>query len=103
LLWTRGVAARETLSYLDRRGIDAEPALFGAGISRHQLSRDDIGLSVASQYRFLELATAEANDQLLGLHVAAEMDLRAIGLLFYLTESAPTVSEAVENLARYSR
>ena len=32
LLWTRGVAARETLSYLDRRGIDAEPALSGAGI-----------------------------------------------------------------------
>jgi hypothetical protein len=35
--------------------------------------KDDIGLSVASQYRFLELAAAEANDQLLGLHVAAEI------------------------------
>jgi AraC-like DNA-binding protein len=103
LLWTRGVAARETLSYLDRRGIDAEPALFGAGISRLQLSQDDVGLSAASQYRFLELAAAEANDQLLGLHVATEMDLRSIGLLFYLTESAPTVSEALKNLARYSR
>jgi len=103
LLWTRGVAARETLNYLDRRGIDAEPALMGAGISRCQLSQDDIGLSVASQYRFLELAAAEANDQLLGLHVAAEMDLRAIGLLFYLTGSAPTVSEALEHLVRYSR
>jgi AraC-like DNA-binding protein len=103
LLWTRGVAARETLSYLDRRGIDAEPALFEAGISRHQLSQDDIGLSVASQYRFLELAAAEANDQLLGLHVAAEMDIRAIGILFYLTGSSRTVSEALENLARYSR
>jgi hypothetical protein len=56
LLWTRGVAARETLSYLDRRGIDVEPSLFGAGLSRRQLSQDDIGLSVASQYRFLELA-----------------------------------------------
>jgi hypothetical protein len=103
LLWTRGVAARETLSYLEGRGIDAEPALFGAGISRRQLSQDDIGLPVASQYRFLELAAAEANDQLLGLHVAAEMDIRAIGLLFYLTGSSRTVSEALENLARYSR
>ena len=103
LLWTRGVAARETLSYLDRRGIDAEPALSGAGLSRRQLSRDDIGLSVASQYRFLELAATEANDQLLGLHVAAEMDLRSIGILFYLTGSAPTVAEALVNLARYSR
>jgi AraC-like DNA-binding protein len=102
LLWTRGVAARETLSYLDRRGIDAEPALSGAGLSRRQLSRDDIGLSVASQYRFLELAATEANDQLLGLHVAAEMDLRSIGILFYLTGSARTVAEALENFARYS-
>jgi AraC-like DNA-binding protein len=103
LLWTRGAAARETLSYLDRRGIDAEPALVGAGISRLQLLKDDIGLSVASQYRFLELAATRANDQLLGLHVAAEMDLRSIGILFYLTGSASTVSEALENLARYSR
>ena len=103
MLWTRGVAARETLRYLERRGIDTEPALLGAGISRSQLSQDDIGLSVASQYRFLELAAAEADDSLLGLHVAAELDIRAIGILFYLTGSASTVSEALENLARYSQ
>jgi len=103
LLWTRGVAARETLRYLERRGIDTEPALLGAGISRSQLSQDDIGLSVASQYRFLELAAAEADDSLLGLHVAAEMDIRAVGILFYLTGSSRTVSEALENLARYSQ
>ena len=103
MLWTRGVAARETLRYLERRGIDTEPALLGAGISRSQLSQDDIGLSVASQYRFLELAAAEADDSLLGLHVAAEMDVRAVGILFYLTGSSRTVSEALENLTRYSQ
>jgi hypothetical protein len=103
LLWTRGVAARETLSYLDRRGIDAEPALIAAGLSRCQLSRADIGVSAPAQYRLLELAAAEANDSLLGLHVAAEMDLRALGILFYLTEASQTVSEALENLAHYSR
>ena len=103
MLWTRGVAARETLRYLERRGIDTEPALLGAGISRSQLSQDDIGLSVGSQYRFLELAAAEADDSLLGLHVAAEMDIRAVGILFYLTGSSRTVSEALENLARYSQ
>ena len=65
LLWTQGVVARETLSYLDRMGIDAEPALRGAGFSRRQLSRNDIGVSVASQYRFLELAATEADDQLI--------------------------------------
>lgn len=102
MLWTRGVAARETLSYLDRKGIDAEPALFGAGLSRRQLSQEDVGLPVASQYRFLELAATEAHDQLLGLRVAAEMDTRAIGILFYLTGSSRTVAEALENIAHYS-
>jgi len=103
LLWTQGVAARVTLSYLDRRGIDANPALLGAGLSRRHLSRDDLGVSVASQFRFLELAAAEADDSLLGLHVAAEMDTRDIGILFYLTGSSPTVSKALDNLARYSK
>ena len=102
LVWTRGVAARETLRYLDRRGIDAEPALFEAGLSRRQLSENDVGVSVASQYRFLELAATEANDQLLGLHVAAEMDIRAIGILFFLAGSSPTLSGALQNLAHYS-
>lgn len=103
LLWTQGFAARETLSYLERRGIDAEPALRGAGFSRRQLSRNDIRVPVASQYRFLELAATAADDELLGLHVGAEMDLRSMGLLFYLTGSTQTVSKALHHLAYYSK
>jgi AraC-like DNA-binding protein len=38
---------------------------------------------------------------LLGLHVAAEMDVRDIGILFYLTASSATVADALEHLARY--
>ena len=33
-LWSRGTAARETLRYLDRNGIDAEPLLLKAELSR---------------------------------------------------------------------
>jgi AraC-like DNA-binding protein len=101
-LWTRGIAARETLFYLDRHGIDAEPFLSAAGLSRSQLVQEASGASVAAQHRLLELAAVEANDPLLGLHVAAELDLREIGLLFYLAASARTVSDALEYLARYA-
>jgi len=101
-LWTRGIAARETLGYLDRKGIDAEPLLLKAELSRTQLSQDPGGVSAASQHRFLEIAAAEMNDPLLGLHVAAAMDLRGIGLLFYLAASSETVAEALEYLARYA-
>jgi AraC-like DNA-binding protein len=86
---------------LDSNGISAEPLLAKAGLSRGQLLRGEGRVSVASQYRFLELAAAETNNSLLGFHLAAEMDLREAGVLFYLASSA-TVLEAVENLARYA-
>ena len=84
-LWSRDTAARETLRYLDRNGIDAEPLLVKAELSRGQLSLDSGGISVASQHRFLEFAAIETNDPLLGLHVAAEMDLGDAGILIYLS------------------
>jgi AraC-like DNA-binding protein len=101
-LWTRGVAARETLNYLDKRGVDAEPLLSKVELSRRQLQQDLSGVSVASQHRFLELAAIQMNDPLLGLHVAAEIDLRDIGLLFYLAAASATVSQALEYLSRYA-
>jgi len=63
---------------------------------------DSDGISLASQHRFLELAAIETNDSLLGLHVAAAMDLRDAGILFYLTAASTTVAEALEHLARYA-
>ena len=102
VVWTRGIAARETLRYLDRKGIDAEPLLSKSELSRVQLTQDPGKLSAASQHRFLELAAVEADDPLLGLHAAAAMDLREIGLLFYLAASSATVAEALEHLAEYA-
>src|SRR5262245_53388367 len=97
-LWTRGIAARETLRYLDKHAIDAEPLLSRAELSRACVAEDPGGISVVSQLRFLELAASETNDPLLGLHVAAELDMRDIGILFYLVAASPTVAEALEHL-----
>src|SRR6478752_4409438 len=101
-LWTRGIAARETLHYLDKKGVDAEPLLLKAELSRRQLTQDPGGVSVVSQHRFLNLAAIQMADPLLGLHVAAEIDLREIGLLYYLAAASATVSGALEYLARYA-
>jgi len=100
-LRTRGYAARETLGYLDRRGIDTEPLLLNAGFSRRQLAQERGWISVVSQYQFLERAAIVTNNSVLGLHVAAEMELQAGGILFYLAASSATVSEALDNLVRY--
>ena len=100
-LWTRGYAARETLRYLDRRGIDTEPLLIKAGLSRRQLAQERGGISVVSQYRSLEHAAIVTNDSVLGLHVAAEVELRAGGIRFYLAASSASVSEALDIFVRY--
>jgi hypothetical protein len=43
-LWTRGIAARETLYFLDRNGFDAAPLLAEAELSRIQSTQDpDVG------------------------------------------------------------
>jgi AraC-like DNA-binding protein len=102
MLWTRGTAARETLAHLDRAGVDAEPLLSSAGLSRDQLLQESGGVSAAAQYRLLELAATQSNDPLLGLHLAAEMDLRSAGILFYLAASSASVAEALEHLVRYA-
>ena len=101
-LWTRGIAAREALRYLERKGLASEPLLLKAELSRSQLLQDSGGISVASQHRLLELAAIETNDSVLGLHVAAEMDLREAGILFYLAAASATVAEALEHLVRYA-
>jgi len=38
-LWTRGIAARETLRYLDRNGVDAEPVLLRRSVSQDWVTR----------------------------------------------------------------
>lgn len=100
--WTIGIAAIATLRYLDKHGIDTRPILAMAELSRRQLSENSGRISAVSQYRFLELAAVAANDSLLGLHVAAGMDLRAGGILVYLTQAAETVGGALDLLGRYS-
>jgi AraC-like DNA-binding protein len=100
-LWVRGIAARETLHYLQKNCIEAEPLLAEAGFSRDQLLQERSGISATAEYRFLELAATAAADSLLGLHLAAEMDLGSGGIFYYLAYSSATVVEALENMARY--
>ena len=82
--------------------MDGEPLLSRAELSRGRLLEDPGGISFTAQSRFLELAAIEANDTLLGLHVAAEMDLRDAGILFYLAASSATVKDALDYLVRYA-
>lgn len=102
-LQTSALAAREALLFLDRNRVDAEPILTRAGLSRGQLTLPDARVAVVSQFRFLEYASAATADPLLGMRIAQQMDLRDVGVLYYLAAASTTVAQAFHNLSRYSR
>ena len=82
-------------------GLHAAPLLTKAGISVEQIEDRDVRLTVRSQIKFLEL-THFMRDDFLGFHLARDVDLRKIGLLYYVLASSDILSDALRRAARYS-
>ena len=79
-----GGIARLVYARLRERGIPPTPLLSKAGLSVGQIDDRNARVKVRSQIRFLELAADALQDDLLGLHLARDYDLREIGLLYYV-------------------
>jgi AraC-like DNA-binding protein len=82
--------------------IDLDPILKAANLTRRQVEDPDERLMVRDQIRFLDRVADELNDDLLGFHVALAPDLREIGWLYYVSASADTVGEGLQQGARYT-
>jgi AraC-like DNA-binding protein len=96
-----GVATRLACARAKREGIDVDSLLRKVGLTRHQVDDPSTRLNVNSQIRFLELAAASLNDELLGFHLAQTFDLRLMGLLYYVLASSEVLEEALRRGARY--
>ena len=59
-------------------------------------------VSASKQVAFLNLAADALKDDLLGFHIAQEIDLRRAGLIYYVLASSATFGEAVKRACRYS-
>jgi AraC-like DNA-binding protein len=100
---TTGFPARRALAALRKHGIDPAPLLQRAGLSEQDLNDKDSRISSAAQARLLEFAAEALHDPALGFHLAAEVDPRELGLVFYIASAAKDLGEAIALLARYSR
>ena len=74
-----GLAARLALAELRRRGIDPGPLLSRARLSLVALDHSG-RIHVRSQIEFLELASRAVGDDFFGLTLAAQFDLRELGI-----------------------
>ena len=96
-----GSIARLLYARLLDRGIPAKPLLSKAGLSVEQIEDRSVRLRVRSQIRFFKLAAEALQDDLLGVHLALDYDLREIGLLYYVLTSCEVLNDALHKAARY--
>jgi AraC-like DNA-binding protein len=105
-----GFAAREALALLRKHNIASAPLLLRAGLSEHGLARpanEGNGLpqrvSAIGQCEFLEYAAEAMDDSAFGLHLAAQIDPRDVGMYFYAGSAARDLGEALALFSRYCR
>lgn len=97
---TDGTATRLALARLEREGHDGAQLLALSGLSAVLLRRRQ-RFGLANQLRFLDLAAVSLKDPCLGVRIAGELELRDLGLLYYVVASARTAREGLVQLARY--
>ena len=60
-------------------------------------------MPVQSQIKFLDVVADELQDQFVGVHVAESIDLREMGLVYYVIASSVTLGDALRRLASLMR
>ncbi|PTE11618.1 AraC family transcriptional regulator [Mesorhizobium helmanticense] len=97
-----GLAARLAVEELIRHAVDPKPLLARCRLSAAALSRRD-RIRVKSQIEFLELASKAVRDHHFGLSLAESVDLRELGILYYVAASSQRLGDALGRLERFVR
>lgn len=97
-----GLSTRLACARANAAGVALDPLLHKAGLSRGQIDDARSLIQVRDQIRFLDLVAEAVDDELLGFHLARGVDLREIGLLYYVLASSDLLIEALRRAARYS-
>jgi len=97
-----GTIARLAYARAITAGVNVEPLLRRAHLTRAQLDDPAHHLRVRDQIHFLNLVADVLDDDYLGFHLAQVPDLREFGLLYYVLSSADTLADALKRVERYS-
>src|SRR5262245_9285283 len=97
-----GGIARAAHAVARGAGCRVEGLLAQSGLTLDQIENPDVRIPVRSQIKFLTLAADALGDEFLGIRLAQNIDLRELGLLYYVPSSSGSLGEALRRLARYS-
>jgi AraC-like DNA-binding protein len=96
-----GIARAAYARALEAR-LKVGPLLKSANLTTHQIKNSHFRIPCNKQIKFLNLAADELQDPFLGIHLAESIDLREMGLLYYVIASSEKLGDALRRLARYS-
>ena len=97
-----GGIARAAYSAAIKARLDIDPLLKSSGLTAVQLKNPDTRIAVKTQIKFLNQIAGALRDDFLGIHLAQRVDLRELGLLYYVLASSETLGDALARAARYS-
>jgi AraC-like DNA-binding protein len=97
-----GAITRLAYAHACDQGVDPDPLLSAAGLSKQQVLDRSARVDVRRQIDFLDRVAKAVKDPFLGFHLAQTPDLRQLGLLYYVVASSETFGDAWERGARYT-
>jgi AraC-like DNA-binding protein len=97
-----GAIARLAYARARKSALELQPLLTNSGLTKQQIEDRDARFAVQRQIEFLAVTAKALGDDFLGFHLAQFLDLREMGLLFYVAASSETLGDALQRAARYS-
>src|SRR6476661_423583 len=97
-----GAIARAAYQRLKQAGVDTRPLLAEAGLTARIIQDPDVRFPVKTQIVFLNAAARALNNEFLGIDLARAIELRELGLLYYVQASSTSLGDALTRVARYS-
>jgi len=97
-----GAITRAAYAKAVEAGLDVEPLLKASNLSVRQVEDSNFRIAVKNQIKFLNLVADALSDEFLGVHLAESVDLRALGLLYYVLASSASLGDALRRASRYS-
>lgn len=94
-------STRALLQFCERRAIDVERLISGAGLDRRLISDPDARLGSEQMFAVWGEAQKEVRDEIIGLRVAELVPFGAYKALDYLLMASPTLRQAIEKSVRY--
>jgi AraC-like DNA-binding protein len=96
-----GVLSRAAADRAAKAGADVDSLKHAADLPP-DLEDSEARISARSQSIFLNLVADTIKDDLLGFHIALDLELRRLGPLYYVMASSETLEEALGREARYT-